>query len=467
MILFVGQVARDMREREAFQELDYRAVFGTMAKWATEIDDPARIPEIVSRAFYTADQRPARPGGDRAARGHADRARRGRRTRRPFEPVETWPGLDRHGAAAEAAVGGEAADRAARRQPLVGGRLRGGRALRRALRAAGRHHVPPRASVRPAAPVLRRRPRHRPQPEAARARQGGRPDRAGRRPARRDAVAGLHAARHSGAAADASCMSIPAPRSSAASIARILRSTPRRPRSPPRSKACSRRTTSRWRDADQGRARRLPRLDREADAAARARVNFGEIVVWLRDKLPADAIITNGAGNFSAWVHRFYRFRRFGTQHRADLGLDGLRRAGGGRHEAALSRAHGGLLRRRRRLPDERPGVRHRRAVRSAGHHRADRRQRHVRHHPHAPGARISRPRGRRPSCRTRTSPPMRAPSAASARRWRRPRISPPAFEAAQKSGKPAIIHLKVDPEAITPAMTLSAIRDKALAEKH
>src|ERR1700674_1407730 len=50
MIMFVGQVARRMREREAFQELDYRAVFGTMAKWATEIDDPARVPEIVSRA---------------------------------------------------------------------------------------------------------------------------------------------------------------------------------------------------------------------------------------------------------------------------------------------------------------------------------------------------------------------------------------------------------------------------------
>src|SRR6476469_9950653 len=46
MIVFVGQVARDMREREAFQELDYRAVFGTMAKWATEIDEAARIPEI-------------------------------------------------------------------------------------------------------------------------------------------------------------------------------------------------------------------------------------------------------------------------------------------------------------------------------------------------------------------------------------------------------------------------------------
>src|SRR5688572_31265263 len=60
MIVFVGQVAREMREREAFQELDYRAVFGTMAKWATEIDDPARIPEIVSRAFYTACN--GRPG---------------------------------------------------------------------------------------------------------------------------------------------------------------------------------------------------------------------------------------------------------------------------------------------------------------------------------------------------------------------------------------------------------------------
>ena len=92
LIVFVGQVARKMRDREAFQELDYRAVFGSIAKWATEIDDPARIPEIVSRAFYTALQRPARPGGvalpedmlvERVAVPDAP----------PFEPVETWPGL--------------------------------------------------------------------------------------------------------------------------------------------------------------------------------------------------------------------------------------------------------------------------------------------------------------------------------------------------------------------------------------
>jgi acetolactate synthase I/II/III large subunit len=54
MILFVGQVGTEMRGREAFQELDYRAVFGTLAKWVVEIDRVERIPEILSRAWVTA-----------------------------------------------------------------------------------------------------------------------------------------------------------------------------------------------------------------------------------------------------------------------------------------------------------------------------------------------------------------------------------------------------------------------------
>src|SRR6266540_3017758 len=54
LIMFAGQIGREMRERDAFQELNYRAVFGSMTKWATEIDQAERIPEIVSRAFYTA-----------------------------------------------------------------------------------------------------------------------------------------------------------------------------------------------------------------------------------------------------------------------------------------------------------------------------------------------------------------------------------------------------------------------------
>lgn len=54
MILFVGQVGRDMKGREAFQELDYRAVFGSLAKWAVEIDEVSRIPEVLARAWATA-----------------------------------------------------------------------------------------------------------------------------------------------------------------------------------------------------------------------------------------------------------------------------------------------------------------------------------------------------------------------------------------------------------------------------
>ena len=60
MILFVGQIATSMRDREAFQEVDYRAVFGTLAKWAVEIDHPDRVPELVARAFAVA--RSGRPG---------------------------------------------------------------------------------------------------------------------------------------------------------------------------------------------------------------------------------------------------------------------------------------------------------------------------------------------------------------------------------------------------------------------
>ncbi|MCA3184372.1 MULTISPECIES: thiamine pyrophosphate-binding protein [unclassified Cupriavidus] len=60
MILFVGQIAREHKGREAFQEVDYAAVFGSMCKWAAEIDDPARIPEMVARAFAVATS--GRPG---------------------------------------------------------------------------------------------------------------------------------------------------------------------------------------------------------------------------------------------------------------------------------------------------------------------------------------------------------------------------------------------------------------------
>ena len=54
MILFIGQVGRDMCEREAFQEIDYRRMFGPFTKWVAQIDDASRISEYVSRAFSVA-----------------------------------------------------------------------------------------------------------------------------------------------------------------------------------------------------------------------------------------------------------------------------------------------------------------------------------------------------------------------------------------------------------------------------
>ncbi len=60
LIVFVGQVAREALGREAFQELDYGAVFGTMAKWVVQVDDARRLPELLSRAFHVATS--GRPG---------------------------------------------------------------------------------------------------------------------------------------------------------------------------------------------------------------------------------------------------------------------------------------------------------------------------------------------------------------------------------------------------------------------
>jgi acetolactate synthase-1/2/3 large subunit len=60
MILFIGQVERAMLGRGAFQEMDYEAFFGSTAKWVVEITDAKRIPEIVARAFRVAMQ--GRPG---------------------------------------------------------------------------------------------------------------------------------------------------------------------------------------------------------------------------------------------------------------------------------------------------------------------------------------------------------------------------------------------------------------------
>ncbi|RRH78281.1 thiamine pyrophosphate-binding protein [Falsigemmobacter faecalis] len=60
MILLVGQIGREMTDREAFQEVDYRQMFGGLAKWVAQIDSPGRVPEYIARAFRVATS--GRPG---------------------------------------------------------------------------------------------------------------------------------------------------------------------------------------------------------------------------------------------------------------------------------------------------------------------------------------------------------------------------------------------------------------------
>ena len=54
MILFIGQIGRDMTEREAFQEIDYKAYFGSISKWVVQVNNADRLPEIIGRAFSMA-----------------------------------------------------------------------------------------------------------------------------------------------------------------------------------------------------------------------------------------------------------------------------------------------------------------------------------------------------------------------------------------------------------------------------
>ena len=60
MIVLIGQIGRSMTDREAFQEIDYRRMFGEMAKWVAQIDQVERIPEYISRAFHVSQS--GRPG---------------------------------------------------------------------------------------------------------------------------------------------------------------------------------------------------------------------------------------------------------------------------------------------------------------------------------------------------------------------------------------------------------------------
>ena len=284
MILLLGQVGRNMRGREAFQEIDAKHFFGEVAKSVEEIDSADRIPEIFSRAMHMATA--GRPGPVvlslpedmlRETATVADAA--------PWVEVETHPGPAQMAELQRMLVAGEEAVRHPRRLALERGGGRGHPALRRTIRSAGRLLASPSDALRSRSSELRRRRRDRHQPGARRAREGGGRAAPDRRAHERDAVGGLHADRHSEPAAEADPCLSRARRNLAASIVRRSRSMPRRPPSSRRSKALEPpRRRDPWAAEDPRRQRGLPRL---VDAEVESRPGAARSDRHLAARAPA------------------------------------------------------------------------------------------------------------------------------------------------------------------------------------
>ena len=207
MILLIGQVARDQTEREAFQEIDFRRMFGPVTKWTAEIDDARRIPELVSQAFYRATS--GRPGPVALALPEdmltdvVETADAG-----PYKKIEAHPGP------ADMARLRDLLAAAKRPLMIVGGGGWSAQSAADLTHFAEANHVPVAGSFRcqdivdNLKPCLCRRRRHRHQSEAGRARAHHRPAARGRRAHGRDDDQRLHPARHPGAeAAHGPCLS--------------------------------------------------------------------------------------------------------------------------------------------------------------------------------------------------------------------------------------------------------------------
>lgn len=308
MILFVGQIARGDRDREAFQEVDYRQMFGGLAKWVAEIDQTERIPEYVARAFHLAMS--GRPGPVVLALPEDMLSARAE-----------VPDLPAFRAAlpdvADSAVAALAEALSAAERPLVvpGGTLWSQQAAEDLARFAAAWGLP--------VAVPFRRQGHM---DNAHANYVG------------DLGVGMNPALGQ-ALQQADCILALGSRLGDTLTRGYELMDPVRPHlrvihvhpSPdelghlwvpdpglvadPRAvvTALSRLPARRrWDDWTAG-LRRAYETWQQPKATPGA-VRMEDVVAWLSAHLPEDAVLTNGAGNYAAFIHRYFRFRRFGGQ---------------------------------------------------------------------------------------------------------------------------------------------------------
>ncbi len=460
MVLFIGQVERAMMGRGAFQEMDYRAFFGSTAKWATEVDDPARLPEIVQRAFHVAMQ--GRPGpvvvalpedvlSEAAAVADAPRV----------EPATIWPGQTQMAELQKMLWA------AKRPIAIVGGGGWNERAGAAFMRFAERFDLPVAASFRRASLVdndhanyvgeigIGPNPKLKARIEAA------------------DLVLLVGGRMSEMASQSYTLLSVPEPRQTlvhvhadALEIGRVYHPRLGVVATPPAFCAALEGlqppNAIPWSDATRtARAEYLAWSD--TAPANPGRVQLGRIMLQLREAAP-DAIFTNGAGNFAVWPGRFLRFRHFNQQIGPTSGSMGFgvpaavaaKRAFPERTVVAFSGDGDFLMNGQEFATAVQYDLRIVVVVIDNGMYGTIR-MHQEREYP----GRISATALRNPDF------------AALARAFgghgetvEDTNEFLPALARALRSGKPAILHVKVDPQAIGPATTLSAIRAAALQRR-
>ena len=193
-------------------------------------------------------------------------------------------------------------------------------------------------------------------------------------------------------------------------------------------------------------------------------VDLWRIVMWLDERLPADAVLTNGAGNFATWVHRVFHYGGGRTQLAPYSGSMGYGVPSAIAAKLLASGTRRRLVERRWLLPHERAGAGDGGAVRTR--HRVRRhRQRDVRHDPDASGTHYPG----RVSGTDLVNPDFAALARAYGAQGEtvaRTAEFAPAFERALAAGRPALLHVKVDPQALTMHASLDELRAQALERK-
>ena len=319
MVLFIGQVARDQADREAFQEIDYRAMYGPLAKWVAQIEDTARLPEYVNRAFHTASS--GRPGPvvlalpedmltDMAA--VEDVA--------PAPPTLSYPGRPDMKALRDMLSAAE------RPLMIVGGAGWTSGTSKNIQAFAKANNIPTGAAFRRQDCFDNYDPRY-----IGHVGIGIDPA-LGKRVRDADLIVAVGPRLGEMTTAGYSLLEPPAPNQKLVhvhpdpnelnSVYRadlgIVSSMPAFAAAAKAMKPVEKRTWDDW--AGEARADYLRFVEPVANPGP---LQMAEIVAWLNEKLPEDAILTNGAGNYSIWPHRFYRWSRYRTQAAPTLGSMG------------------------------------------------------------------------------------------------------------------------------------------------